>query len=57
VGGRAELLEMIAEHPGLSIPQAAKELGIAPGGLYGVARKLEAEGLIRKEGTGWHPAS
>ncbi len=53
-GRRGELLAMIELHPGVTIPAAADQIGVAPGGLYPVARKLEADGLIRKDGAGWH---
>lgn len=54
VGRRGELLAIIQRNPGTSIAAAARELEISAGGLYPVARKLEADGLIRKDGTGWH---
>jgi Winged helix-turn-helix DNA-binding len=48
---RARILELVTERPGISVPEIGKELGVDPPPLYRVVRKLQAEGLIEKEGS------
>lgn len=53
----AQVLSIIEKEPGITIPQIAKQLGIAPPYLYQrVVPKLSEEGKVRKEGKGWHAA-
>jgi hypothetical protein len=44
-----QFLELI-RHGAVSIPAAAREMGIGPNYLYRIAAMLESEGTIRKEG-------
>ena len=43
--------------PGITIPQIAEALKIEPNYLYRVMPKLVADGQVKREGQGWHPAS
>jgi hypothetical protein len=51
-----QALKLVQEKPGITIPEIAKAMSIQPNYLYRVLPKLAAEGKIRKEGQGWHPA-
>ena len=42
--------------PGITIPQLAESMKIAPNYLYRVMPKLVADGQIKRQGQGWHPA-
>jgi hypothetical protein len=49
-----QVLAIIERDPGITIPQIAKKLGIAPPYLYQrVVPKLSEEGKVRKDGKGW----
>lgn len=51
-GSRAiELEKFFRENPGATVSQAAKSQGVSPNGLYPVARKLTAEGKLKKDGS------
>jgi hypothetical protein len=50
-----EALELVTSRPGISIPELAEEMGIAQNYLYRVLPGLQKDGLVRKEGRGWHP--
>jgi hypothetical protein len=55
-GTRAkEALELVRSRPGVSIPEMAQEMGIKQNYLYRVLPGLQKDGLVRKEGRGWHP--
>jgi DNA invertase Pin-like site-specific DNA recombinase len=54
---RDQAVKMVASNPGISAGQIAKEMKIAPNYMYRVMGELEKEGLIRKEGRGYHPAA
>jgi hypothetical protein len=41
--------------PGLTVRQAAQELGVDPTGLYPVVRRLEKRGDLRKNGRALEP--
>jgi DNA-binding IscR family transcriptional regulator len=41
-------------NPGITIPEIAQKMGIQQNYLYRVLPGLQKEGLIRKEGRGWH---
>jgi hypothetical protein len=57
-GTRAtQALELVREHPGITIPQIAETLKIEPNYLYRVMPKLVADGQVKRDGQGWHPAS
>src|SRR5439155_16031845 len=55
-GTRAnQTLELVRATPGITIPQLAERMGIKQNYLYRVLPALEQDGLVRKEGRGWHP--
>jgi hypothetical protein len=49
-----QALEVITEHPGITIPQIAEKMGIKQNYLYRVLPDLAQERRVRKEGRGWH---
>jgi CRP-like cAMP-binding protein len=49
-----QALELVKENPGITIPEIAEKMGIQQNYLYRVLPGLQKEGLIRKEGRGWH---
>ncbi len=56
-GTRAnQALELVRNQPGITIPQIAEALKIEPNYLYRVMPKLVAEGSVKREDQGWHPA-
>jgi CRP-like cAMP-binding protein len=50
-----QALELVRSTPGITIPEIAEQMGIQQNYLYRVLPGLQKEGLIRKEGRGWHP--
>jgi transposase-like protein len=46
------LVELAKARPGITIAQAAKEMDVAPNGLYQVVAKLTKDGVLRKQGPG-----
>ena len=48
-----QALELVRGKPGITIPEIAKSMGIAPNYLYRVLPKLQQEGQIKKDGQGW----
>jgi CRP-like cAMP-binding protein len=50
-----QALELVQSNPGITIPEIAEQMGIQQNYLYRVLPGLQKEGLIRKEGRGWHP--
>jgi hypothetical protein len=56
-GTRAnQALELVRSKPGITIPQIAETLKIEPNYLYRVMPRLVADGQVKREGQGWHPA-
>jgi sugar-specific transcriptional regulator TrmB len=54
-GTRAkEALELVRKRPGITIPEIAQAMGIKQNYLYRVLPGLQKDGLVRKEGRGWH---
>lgn len=54
-GTRAEhALDLIRENPGISAGDIAKQLGMKPNYMYRVMGELQKDGLVRKEGRGYH---
>jgi hypothetical protein len=51
-----QLLELVQNRPGISVREAATELGVDPTGLYRVVRRLEERGDVRKSGRQLEPA-
>jgi CRP-like cAMP-binding protein len=49
-----EALERVRGRPGISIPEIAEAMGIQQNYLYRVLPALQKDGLVRKEGRGWH---
>jgi hypothetical protein len=50
-----QALELVRARPGISIPEMAQEMGIQQNYLYRVLPALQKDGLVRKDGRGWHP--
>lgn len=50
-----EALALVTSHPGITIPELAERMGIKQNYLYRVLPGLQKDGLVRKEGRGWHP--
>jgi hypothetical protein len=50
-----QALELVKANPGITIPDLAEQMGIKQNYLYRVLPGLEQDGLVRKEGRGWHP--
>jgi CRP-like cAMP-binding protein len=49
-----EALELVRGRPGITIPEIAEAMGIQQNYLYRVLPALQKDGLVRKEGRGWH---
>ena len=50
-----QALELVRTRPGIPIPEMAEEMGIQQNYLYRVLPALQKDGLVRKDGRGWHP--
>jgi predicted Rossmann fold nucleotide-binding protein DprA/Smf involved in DNA uptake len=48
-----QALELVRGKPGITIPEIAKQMGIEPNYLYRVLPRLQQEGQIKKDGSGW----
>jgi hypothetical protein len=51
----ARISELVQRNPGITVSEAAKELGVNATGLYRPVRSLVATGAVRKDGTHLHP--
>ncbi|MEA2130524.1 MAG: hypothetical protein QOJ85_3415 [Solirubrobacteraceae bacterium] len=51
----AEALALVKERPGITIPEIAEKMGIKQNYLYRVLPGLAEDGLVKKDGRGWHP--
>ena len=51
----AEALALVRDNPGITIPEIAEKMGIKQNYLYRVLPGLAEDGLVRKDGRGWHP--
>lgn len=51
----AEALTLIAEKPGITIPELAAAMGIGRTYFYKLLPTLEQAGSAVKRGKGWHP--
>jgi CRP-like cAMP-binding protein len=49
-----EALEVVRSRPGVTIPEIAEAMGIKQNYLYRVLPALQKDGMVRKEGRGWH---
>lgn len=55
-GTRAtQALDLVKANPGISIPEIAEKMDIQQNYLYRVLPGLAKEGLVEKQGRGWHP--
>jgi hypothetical protein len=52
-----QALELVRSTPGITIPEIAKSMGIAPNYLYRVLPRLQQEGQLKKDGQGWAATS
>jgi hypothetical protein len=50
-----EALALVTANPGITIPALAEKMGIKQNYLYRVLPGLQQEGLVSKQGRGWHP--
>jgi len=57
-GGKydARLVEIVAGQPGITVAQAADQLGLPASGLYPTIRRLQGTGQLAKRGRGLYPA-
>ena len=53
---RARIIGLVEQRPGITVPEISRELGVDPPPVYRVVRKLEADGVVRKDGRGLRPA-
>ena len=53
----AQALELVRNKPGITIPELASTMKIEPNYLYRVMPKLTADGLVKRNGQGWHPVA
>ena len=51
----AEALALVRARPGITIPEIAEQMGIKQNYLYRVLPGLADDGLVKKDGRGWHP--
>lgn len=51
-----QALELVRSQPGISVPQIAQELQIAPNYIYRVMARLVEDGEVKRDGNGWNPA-
>src|SRR3954471_20717668 len=49
-----QALELVRAKPGITIPELAQDMGIQQNYLYRVLPGLQKDGLVGKEGRGWH---
>lgn len=57
-GSRAEqVIQLVGDRPGITVPQLGEALGVDSTGLYRVVRQLEAEGRLRKDGRELQPVA
>ncbi|MDX6656700.1 MAG: hypothetical protein QOH62_1493 [Solirubrobacteraceae bacterium] len=49
-----EALQHVRSTPGITIPELAEKMGIKQNYLYRVLPALQKDGMVRKEGRGWH---
>jgi len=50
-----EALALVRSKPGITIPEIAEQMGIKQNYLYRVLPGLADDGLVKKDGRGWHP--
>jgi uncharacterized membrane protein len=52
-----DVLRLVKQHPGITVSEIAKELGVDATGLYRPVHKLEQDGAIIKRGVTLQPTS
>ncbi len=52
-----QALELVRSKPGITIPEIATAMKIEPNYLYRVMPKLTSDGLVTRDGQGWHPVA
>lgn len=52
-----QALQLVRDKPGITIPEIAAAMKIEPNYLYRVMPKLTGDGLVTRDGQGWHPAN
>lgn len=50
----AQALQLVGEHPGITIPELAEAMEIKQNYLYRVMPGLAEDGKVTKSGRGWH---
>jgi hypothetical protein len=50
-GRREQVLKLVTDKPGITVPEIGKALKVDPTGLYRYAKQLEADGTVTKTGT------
>lgn len=51
-------MKLISENPGITVSELGKKMSLNhPNYLYRILPDLQKEGRIRREGSGYHPAS
>lgn len=50
-----EALALVRKQPGITIPELAEAMSIKQNYLYRVLPGLAQDGLVTKQGRGWHP--
>jgi hypothetical protein len=56
-GRRDQILKIVTDRPGITVPEIGKGLKVDPTGLYRYVKQLEATGSITKSGTELHPTA
>jgi MarR family len=54
---QTETLSLIVAHPGITVSELAKRMGIKATYLYRVLPDLQKEGKVRKQDHKWHPST
>ena len=49
-----QALDIVRAQPGITIPEIAEKMGIQQNYLYRVLPGLAQDGLVEKQGRGWH---
>jgi Winged helix-turn-helix DNA-binding len=55
--GTPNVLELLRDRPGITVPELARHVAISERSLYRLMSRLEDEDKVRKQGRGWHLAS
>jgi hypothetical protein len=52
-----DVLRVVSERPGITVPELGRELSVDPTGLYQIVRRLEGRGDLRKVGPRLEPTA